>query len=80
MKKIKFLIAGIVLVVAIVIGIAQTGLLTLSDEKYIDIGILLPLSGDASIYGQEMKLVFDYTIDEINKEGGINGKKNKTHL
>jgi branched-chain amino acid transport system substrate-binding protein len=73
MKKINYLIIGIVLLIAIVIGVTSTGLLVLKNEKT-DIGILLPLSGDASTYGIEMKYIFDYAIKEINEKGGINGK------
>jgi branched-chain amino acid transport system substrate-binding protein len=74
MKKINYLIIGIVLLIAIVIGVTSTGLLILKDEKT-DIGILLPLSGDASTYGIEMKYIFDYAIKEINEKGGVNGKQ-----
>ncbi|MDD4353618.1 MAG: ABC transporter substrate-binding protein [Candidatus Nanoarchaeia archaeon] len=78
MKQIGILIAGIVLVIAIVIGISATGFLTLNQEKEdIDLGILLPLSGDAGAYGEEMKYIFDYTIKEINNKDGINNQKIK---
>jgi len=74
MKKINYLIIGILLILAIVIGITSTGLLVLKEDSKTDIGILLPLSGDASTYGIEMKYVFDYTVNEINERGGINHK------
>jgi len=75
MKKQNFLIIGIVLAIAIVIGITSTGFLTLNqDREEIKIGYVSALSGDAGIWGQSLKKGFDFAIQEINEEGGIDGK------
>ncbi len=39
------------------------------------IGGIAPLSGDAAIYGRIDKLVSDMIFDEINANGGINGRE-----
>lgn len=44
------------------------------EEKEIKIGAILPLTGDAAIYGQELKNGIDLALDEINTRGGIKGK------
>jgi len=41
----------------------------------IEIGALLPLTGDAAIYGDCIKKGIDLAIDEINKDGGIQRKR-----
>lgn len=69
MKKIGFLITGIVLFVAIVIGIASTGLLTLEKEETIKIGVLADLSGD---YANALKGVHrgaELAVEELRKDG-----------
>lgn len=40
----------------------------------VKIGVLLPLTGDAAIYGEPMRNVVQLAADEINKAGGINGQ------
>ena len=45
------------------------------DSDSITIGGIFPLSGNVSVYGVECKNGIDLAIEEINVEGGINGKK-----
>ena len=45
------------------------------EEKEIRIGITLPLTGDAAIWGQSQKDGYDLALSQINVKGGINGKK-----
>lgn len=40
----------------------------------IQVGVLLPLSGDAASYGEPARNVFELARSEINSSGGINGK------
>lgn len=78
MKKMNFLITGIILVIAIVIGVTSTGLLTLNEEKdYLKIGFVGPLSGDLSFVGEVEKDAVYFAVDEINEKGGIIGQKIK---
>lgn len=41
----------------------------------IKIGAVLPLTGDIGIYGEKMKNGIELAVEEINKGGGIKGKK-----
>jgi branched-chain amino acid transport system substrate-binding protein len=76
MRKQNFLIIGIVLAIAIVIGITSTGFLTLNqDREEIKIGGAFALTGFASEWGEGELIAARLAIDEINQKGGINGKK-----
>ena len=44
-------------------------------ENEIKIGAILPLTGDAAKYGQNTKNGIDLALEEINRKGGIKGKK-----
>jgi len=44
-------------------------------DKPIKLGFVYIMSGPAATYGQFAKQGADLAIDEINKEGGINGRK-----
>lgn len=46
-----------------------------SESKEIKIGAILPLTGDGAIYGQMARKAIDLAVEEINNEGGIEGKK-----
>jgi branched-chain amino acid transport system substrate-binding protein len=41
----------------------------------VKIGLLGPMSGDAAAYGEPMLNVYKMAVEEINNNGGINGKK-----
>ncbi len=65
MKKTNYLIIGIVLVIAIIIGITQTGLLTLNkEEQYIKIGFVGPLSGELAFIGEGAQNAFSLIESE----------------
>jgi branched-chain amino acid transport system substrate-binding protein len=44
-------------------------------EETIKVGIILPLTGDKAKFGEIEKRSFELALEEINKAGGINGKK-----
>ncbi|MGJ7918989.1 ABC transporter substrate-binding protein [Neobacillus sp. LXY-4] len=46
-----------------------------SDSKSVKIGINLELSGGVASYGESLEKGIDIAIEEINKDGGIDGKK-----
>jgi len=72
MKKIfTVLIVAVALVTAVVFAVNKSK----TDGKEIDIGAILPLTGDAGSYGTALKKGMDVAIDGINAQGGINGKK-----
>jgi branched-chain amino acid transport system substrate-binding protein len=45
------------------------------EDKEIKIGVTLPLTGDAAIWGQSQKDGYDLALSQINAKGGINGKE-----
>lgn len=44
------------------------------DDNTIKIGGIAPLSGPVAVYGAECKKGIDLAVEEINAEGGVNGK------
>lgn len=46
-----------------------------ADKTVIKVGVIAPLTGDVAQYGNSAKEGIQLRIDEINAEGGINGKK-----
>ncbi len=44
-------------------------------ESVIKVGAMMPLTGDAAVWGQSMKQGFDLAVEEINSKGGVLGKK-----
>lgn len=45
------------------------------DKDVFKVGVIAPLTGDGSRYGEAMKYGIDMAIDEINKNGGFQSKK-----
>ena len=45
-----------------------------SDKEYV-VGVNAELTGNVANYGKSMKSGFELAVDEVNKAGGINGKK-----
>ena len=46
-----------------------------SDSKTIKVGVNLELSGGVASYGESLEKGVDIAVDEINKAGGVKGKK-----
>lgn len=49
-------------------------------ENVIKIGLIAPLTGDVKTFGESAKNGFLLAIEEINAQGGINGKQIKTFI
>ena len=47
------------------------------EPETIRIGAILPLTGDIAEYGNRIKKGIDLAIEEIENQGGINGKRAK---
>ncbi|RCV63323.1 branched-chain amino acid transport system substrate-binding protein [Methanophagales archaeon] len=45
-----------------------------TEPEEIEIGAVLPLTGDFAIYGEKMQNGIDLAVQEINEKGGINSK------
>ena len=71
-KKYLFILLILILAVPLIFIMKKK-----SDESYIKIGILMPLTKSNAQFGINTKNGIDMYIDEINKSGGINGKKIK---
>ena len=52
-------------------GAAEVGV----SDTSITIGMSAPLSGPNGAYGQDMKSVITAYFDQLNKNGGVNGRK-----
>ncbi|TET34912.1 MAG: hypothetical protein E3J72_12310 [Planctomycetota bacterium] len=71
--RLTWLIIGGVAVIIIVIVLIIN---TLSTSKTtITIGAISPFSGDGANYGKAARTAIDLALEEINAEGGIDGKK-----
>ena len=61
---------------AIYIGIQPTGYITAPTvENKIVIGTIQPLTGSAASIGQNVRAAIEVAVEEVNAEGGINGKR-----
>ncbi|MFH0906237.1 MAG: ABC transporter substrate-binding protein [archaeon] len=78
MKKNNLLVIGIVLafvLIILLVSLKINGYLILKDNKEIVIGSIMPFTGDGAVYGIEAKKASDLAVEEINSNGGVNGKK-----
>lgn len=69
MKKL-WIIISIIVLVAIAIVLCYP-----SQKGPINIGAILPLTGDAGFYGESIQKGINMAVDEINEKGGINSRK-----
>lgn len=70
----KIVAAGIVIIIiAVLVGVVA--LSRPAQAETIKIGFLGPLTGDAAVYGLPLKNMVDLAVEEINSEGGVNGRK-----
>ena len=76
MSKGRLLLAGAVILIALALGI-WLGVFPPwgGAPAEIAIGAILPLTGDGAKYGEEAKDGIDLAVEEINSNGGIDGKK-----
>ena len=72
LKKVLVTIGVIaVIVIGVFVYLNNAG----NEQETLKIGAILPLSGDVAVYGNNTKKGIDLAVDEINKTGGVNGKK-----
>jgi branched-chain amino acid transport system substrate-binding protein len=66
----------IVIVIIIVVSVIWLiwGRQNIEPSK-IKIGVVLPLTGSASVWGENAKMGMEIALEEINSQGGIKGKK-----
>ncbi|WP_445489087.1 ABC transporter substrate-binding protein [Niallia sp. 03133] len=75
-KQLKVLLMASTLAAGILSGCSAGGT-NKSSEDEIKLGVNLELSGPVASYGQSLENGIDLAIDEINADGGIDGKKIK---
>jgi branched-chain amino acid transport system substrate-binding protein len=75
-KNIAYIAIGIIacLIIVISLQVTSTGKVTLEISEPIKIGVILPLTGPVAFYGESFKSGIDMAVEEINQDGGINGK------
>ena len=71
MKALKRLLALSLIVCSIQLSAADPGV----SDNTITLGMSSPFSGPNSAYGLEMRQTIEAYFDQINKAGGINGRK-----
>lgn len=72
MKAIRHLLSAcLILSVTVQASLAENGV----TDNAIALGMSVPLSGPASAQGQELKKIISTYFDQVNKSGGINGRK-----
>jgi len=78
-KHKKMTIIMLIIGIVIIAGCTQTqhSNVVKEIEEPIKIAFISSLTGDAGIWGQQVKKGFDFALDEINSQGGINNKKIK---
>jgi branched-chain amino acid transport system substrate-binding protein len=65
-------------VLALLVGVGLAALMAPNvavAQDTIKVGIVLPLTGDQAKFGEIEKQSFDLALEEINKAGGVKGKK-----
>jgi len=73
----KTILATITIIILLLAGCTQMPQGKVIQEKEITIGFIGPLTGDVAFLGDAAKKGIQLAADEINLEGGINGKKVK---
>ena len=61
--------------IAMLVGVVLVAPTAAPAQDTIKVGIVLPLTGDQAKFGEIEKQSFDLALDEINKAGGVKGKK-----
>ena len=72
-KTIKIII-GIIVIILVIGGIWYGLTRKPAEKETIKIGAILMLTGDYAVMGEEMQKGIDIAVEQINKEGGINGR------
>ncbi len=73
MKNLKFYLASIIILLVIV----SFACLNEKEKNYINIGVILPLTGEPAVWGVSMKRGIDLAASQLNSNGGVNEKEIK---
>src|SRR3989338_9240339 len=70
----KYILLSIAIIAILVFGYTIT-FNAVSDVKTIRIGAIQPLTKGSAAVAEEVKAGIDFAVEEINLNGGVNGKK-----
>src|SRR5689334_5708431 len=73
-KRRVWLLGGLAALAAVGVGLLIWNNLRGRDDQ-IEIGAVLVLSGDNALWGENAQKAMQLVVDEVNEEGGIDGKK-----
>ena len=68
------ILKGLAKTAAVLAVVMATGAAASAQQVY-RFGLAMPLTGSQALYGQDQVKAAQWAVDEINKAGGINGKK-----
>lgn len=71
-KNIIWTIVVIIVVIVVIFAVVNNNA---KDSNIIRIGNVSALTGDGAVYGEASKRGLDIALEEINAQGGVNGKK-----
>ena len=74
-KDMKKILIPIAIIIVVVLGIIFAVIQTKKQPEEIKIGAIVPLSGSSAVYGEAVRDGMLLAVEEINKTGGIKGKK-----
>ena len=77
MKRKNVILVAVLIGILVIIGIVSYAgsSSNTSAEGFIKVGFIAPLTGDAAVYGEPARNVTQLAINEINANGGINGRQ-----
>ena len=74
MRELGSMVRGLLATAAIVAAAGSIGSSALAQDAF-RFGLAMPLTGSQALYGQDQVKAAEWAVAEINKAGGINGKK-----
>lgn len=75
MKRSRVLLAAAAVLVALVVVVAVWRPWVSRPAPPVRVGVLLPLTGEAAAYGEKGRKAVELAVDQVNAEGGINGRR-----
>ena len=75
MKKKSMFISRFTLIIVVIVLAACATKPAVEDAREIRFGVLLPLSGPLSGYGESSRNSIELYLDEVNRDGGVTGRK-----
>lgn len=75
----KNILWGVVVLIIVIVGGVfysnKNSKASSSEKETVKIGVIMPLTGDAGAYGEPARNAVQLAVQEINKNGGVNGRQ-----